>query len=59
LLPPIKIGTTKLQALSTCPFDALTELLATAYTDSVIYKQTVDEIYKDLIFFQIMPIDTF
>lgn len=54
LLPPIKIGTTKLQALSTCPFDALTELLATAYADSIVYKQTIDEKYKDLIFFQIM-----
>lgn len=54
LLPPIKIGTTKLQALSTCPFDSLMELLTTGYVDSVVYKQTVDEKYKDLIFFQIM-----
>lgn len=54
LLAPIKIGTKKLQALSTCPFDALTELLTTAYVDSVVYKQTVDEKYKDRMFFQIM-----
>lgn len=53
MLPPIKIGTIKLQALSTCPFDSLTKLLATAYADSIVYKQTVDEEYKDLIFFQI------
>lgn len=54
MLPPIKIGTKKLQALSTCPFDALIELLATAYADAIVYKQTVDKKYKDLIFFQIM-----
>lgn len=54
MLPPIKIGTTKLQTLSTCPFDALIELLATAYADFSVYKQIVDEKYKDLTFFQIM-----
>jgi len=36
LLPPIKIGATKKQVLSTCPFDATIELLATAYADSSI-----------------------
>ncbi|EFN74295.1 120.7 kDa protein in NOF-FB transposable element, partial [Camponotus floridanus] len=54
LLPPIKINKTKIQVLSTCPFDAITEILTTTYVDSVIYKQTVDTKYKDLIFFQII-----
>lgn len=54
LLPPTKIGTTKIQVVSTCPFDATVELLAIAYADSVVYKKTVDTKYKDLIFFQMI-----
>lgn len=40
--------------LSTCPFDAVIELLATTYADSATYKKIIDENYNDLIFFQIL-----